>query len=252
MPTKKKLVRPRLFVGSSKESLDYAYAIQQNLDDDAEVTVWTQGIFKLTKTAVENLVRALDNTDFAVFVFAPDDVLLLGQKTHTAVRDNVVFELGLFMGKLGPQKTFIVVPKASGKLRIPTDLAGITPGRFDSNRKDKNLQAAFGPFCNEIRHEIRRGRTKAPSKPPRNLGINARSKGDLLVTDAAYGVQDHRVDVTAQLNDKIAHGKIHTYVGNQLAGDPCPNTPKNLIVKYRYRNKEFEKTLNEGATLDLP
>ena len=73
--------RPRLFVGSSHESLDYAYAIQQNLDDDAEVTVWKQGIFQLTKTAVESLIKALDKSDFAVFVFAPNDVLRLRRKT---------------------------------------------------------------------------------------------------------------------------------------------------------------------------
>ena len=50
----------------------------------------------------------------------------------------------------------------------------------------------------------------------------------------------------------IIDGKIHTYVGNQLAGDPCPNISKNLIVKYRYKNQELTKTLAEGVTLDLP
>jgi len=228
MPITKNVVRPRLFVGSSKESLNYAYAIQQNLDDDAEVTVWTQGIFKLTKTAVENLVLTLDKTDIAVFVFAPDDALRLRNQRYAAVRDNVVFELGLFMGKLGPQRTFVVVPKGSGDLRIPTDLAGITPGRFDANRKDKNLQAALGPFCNEIRNQIRRGRTRAPSKPRRRARVDARPRGDLLVIDAAYGIQDHRVDVTAQLNALIADGKLHGYVGNQLAGDPMPEYSEKL------------------------
>src|SRR6266567_8578536 len=120
--------RPRLFIGSSKESLDYAYAIQQNLEDDAEVTVWKQGVFQLTKTTVESLIKALDRTDFAVFVFAPNDALRLRQKKYAAVRDNVVFELGLFMGKLGRHRTFIVVPKANKQLRIPTDLTGLTLG----------------------------------------------------------------------------------------------------------------------------
>src|ERR1019366_6665779 len=110
---KKKAARPRLFIGCSDESVDYAYAIQQNLDDDAEVTVWKQGIFELTKTSVESLIKTLDRSDFAVFVFAPNDALRLRQKKYAAVRDNVVFELGLFMGKLGRQRTFIVVPKAS-------------------------------------------------------------------------------------------------------------------------------------------
>jgi hypothetical protein len=251
---KKKVVRPRLFVGSSKESLDYAHAIHQNLDDDAVVTVWSQGIFQLTKTAVESLVRALDNTDFAVFVFAPDDALRLRTQDYSAVRDNVVFELGLFMGKLGPKRTFIVVPKGGEDLRIPTDLAGITPGTFDSEREkeDGNTQAAFGPFCTQVRKQLRAFQPSVTPKVRRPAARTLREKGKLLVTDAAYGVQDHRVEVTAQLNALIADGKLHTYVGNQLAGDPAPNTPKNLIVKYRHKNKVFEKTLNEGETLDLP
>jgi predicted nucleotide-binding protein len=245
--------KPRLFIGSSKESLDYAYAIHENLEDDAEVTVWSQGIFKLSRTSVESLVQALDRTDFAIFVFAPDDALLLRKKSYSAVRDNVVFELGLFMGKLGSHRTFMVVPKASGSLRIPTDLIGITPGYFNSNRKDRNLLAAFGPFCNQVRQQIQTARIRIHSAkgrvPRKNRSL---SKRDLVIIEAAYGIQDHRVNVTTQLNAAIKDNKLHIYVGNQLAGDPCPNMPKNLVVKYRCNNKELEKTVDEGGTLDLP
>lgn len=249
---KKKAARPRLFIGCSDESVDYAYAIQQNLDDDAEVTVWKQGIFELTKTSVESLIKTLDRSDFAVFVFAPNDALRLRQKKYAAVRDNVVFELGLFMGKLGRQRTFIVVPKASEQLRIPTDLTGVTLGRFDPNRNDKNLEAAFGPFCNMVRGQIRRHGKRVLSKVRPSSKRDPRPKGDLVVLEAGYGARDHRIDVTAQLNAAIADSKLHIYVGNQLAGDPCPNTPKNLVVRYRYKNQEIEKTVIEGTDLELP
>jgi predicted nucleotide-binding protein len=51
-------IKPALFVGSSSESLDVAYAAQKNLEDVAEVVVWKQGIFELTKSYLESLLDA--------------------------------------------------------------------------------------------------------------------------------------------------------------------------------------------------
>lgn len=39
-------MKPSLLIGSSKASLNIAYAAQENLESVAEVTVWVQGIFK--------------------------------------------------------------------------------------------------------------------------------------------------------------------------------------------------------------
>jgi hypothetical protein len=251
--SKKRATRPRLFIASSAEGLDYAYAIQKNLDDDAEVTVWTQGIFDLSATSVESLTTALDKFDFAIFIFAPDDVLRLRHKRFAAVRDNVIFELGLFMGKLGRHRTFIVVPKSNHDLRIPTDLTGITPGKFNPERSDGNLAAAFGPFCSDVRRQIRAGR-RVPLKTRRTKKRpSAPSKG-LFIRTAFYGIKDHSVDVTAHVRAAVKNGKLHIYAGNQIAGDPCPNTPKELIVTYTTEKGGFVlgRVVPEGQTLDLP
>jgi hypothetical protein len=69
-------------------------------------------------------------------------------------RDNIIFELGLFMGRLGRERTFIVRP-ASGPLKIPSDLAGIATAAFDWPRSDENYRAALGPACDLIRDVIR-------------------------------------------------------------------------------------------------
>jgi predicted nucleotide-binding protein len=47
--------KPRVFVGSSKEGLELAGAIQVQLASIADCTVWNQGIFELGKTALSNL-----------------------------------------------------------------------------------------------------------------------------------------------------------------------------------------------------
>jgi hypothetical protein len=140
-----------VFVGSSSESLDVAYAIQENLERDAEITVWTQGILDLSKFTLDGLLDGLDNLECGVFILAPDDVVKMRGAECTKARDNVVFELGIFIGRLGKERIFIILPRGEEDFELPTDLLGLTPGTYEPHRTDGNLVAALGPACNKIR-----------------------------------------------------------------------------------------------------
>jgi Predicted nucleotide-binding protein containing TIR-like domain len=146
-------MKPKVFVGSSGESLDIAYAVQENLADDADVVVWSQGIFELTSNALDDLLKTAADFDFAIFVFSPVDVVTIREKQYLSVRDNVIFELGLFMGKLGKSRSFAISPKDAPDLHLPTDLVGVTTARFVPQ---DNLRAALGPACTQIRKAIRK------------------------------------------------------------------------------------------------
>ncbi|MFT6907464.1 MAG: tetratricopeptide (TPR) repeat protein [Oleiphilaceae bacterium] len=148
-------MKPKIFIGSSVEGLSVAYAIQQNLTHDAEPTVWDQGIFDLSQTTIESLTKAVDESDFGVFVFSPDDITKMRGSDHNSIRDNVIFEFGLFIGKLGRDRVFFVRPDGYD-LHLPTDLLGITPGVYNPSREDGRLQAAAGPACNQIREAMKK------------------------------------------------------------------------------------------------
>ncbi|MFL9828908.1 TIR domain-containing protein, partial [Rhodoplanes sp. SY1] len=135
-------MRPRLFIGSSGERLDVAQAIQQELDRDAEVTVWNQGVFELTKSTLESLTSEIANTDFCIFVFEADDIVRIRGASSPVVRDNVIFELGLAIGSLGRSRCFIIKPRNYVDLHLPSDLSGITVADYDANRSDGRIRAA--------------------------------------------------------------------------------------------------------------
>ncbi len=100
------------------------------------------------------MISAVARFDFAALVLTPDDKMVVRNDETLGPRDNIVFELGLFMGRLGRERTFIVRP-TTGPLKIPSDLAGISTATFDWPRSDSNYRAALGPACDLMREVIR-------------------------------------------------------------------------------------------------
>jgi len=149
-------MKPRLFVGSASESLDVARAVHEELERDAEVTVWNQGVFDLTRTTLESLLDELARTEFSVFVFTPDDMARIRNVEYRVVRDNVVFELGMALGALGRERSFIIRPEESKPTHFPSDLLGVNFASYDPNRTDGRIRAAVAPACNRIRQAIQR------------------------------------------------------------------------------------------------
>jgi hypothetical protein len=145
--------RPTIFIGSSVEGLEVAEAIQLNLDHKCQVTIWSQGVFGLSHGTLESLVENLNRYDFAILVLTPDDLNTSREQVKQAPRDNVLLEMGMFIGAIGRLRTFIVYDRTVD-LKLPTDLAGITPATY-APHDDGNLQAAVGPVCTQIKQAIK-------------------------------------------------------------------------------------------------
>ncbi|RWP76881.1 TIR domain-containing protein [Mesorhizobium sp.] len=147
-------IKPSVFIGSSSESLRPASTLQDALDYDTESVVWHQDGFPPSKYPLEALEKHLERVDFAVFLFTPDDVTLSRGEKRNTVRDNVLFELGLFIGRLTRSRTFIVKPRGV-QLDLPSDLYGITPIEYEPARTDDNILASLGPAARKILELIR-------------------------------------------------------------------------------------------------
>lgn len=155
----------RIFLASSAEALGIAKALQEALEHDAQPTVWTQDVFAPSEYVLESLQRQADTSDYGVFIFSPDDVLRMRGIETPQARDNVVFELGLFIGALGRERCFVVQPRTI-KMHLPSDLLGLTSITYDDDREDGNLIAALAPVGNKILRAVStRSGTKQTANP---------------------------------------------------------------------------------------
>ena len=140
---------PALFIGCSLESLAIAEAIKARLGQaEIEVNLWTEGVFKPSTFALESLEMQLARSDFAALVLGPDDEVTSRHKTAAAPRDNVVFELGLFMGALGHARTFVVKPRDM-EVKMPSDLGGFTPLTYTPEGESDPYEAVE-PACAQL------------------------------------------------------------------------------------------------------
>ena len=164
--------KPRIFIASSTEHIKSAHAIHMFLNNSYAHT-------KLWETAVEPgdytlpaLIKTFEDYDYGIFVFAADDIIKIREKNYEIVRDNVLFEFGLFIGKNGLENAFIICPQTYLKGgRIPSDLFGITVSTFDSDRPKEELQDAVSSSCLKILSKIESQQVQEEEEQVQDVGI---------------------------------------------------------------------------------
>jgi len=119
---------------------------------------------------LEDLLRWADEVDFAVLILGSDDLTTSRGETASSPRDNVVFEAGLFMGKLGRRRVFLVTP-ASEKLRLPSDLYGITHLEYDDTRRRSERVHGFLTASIQIRDRFDELGRRSEVRPGSQLSI---------------------------------------------------------------------------------
>lgn len=121
-------MKPRIFIGSSTEGLEVAKRIKSFFSPDYDCFLWTDEIFKNNNSFLETLVKSASLFDFGFMVFSADDKAIVREKGFDTPRDNILFEYGLFLGRVGLDRAFVIAEKDA---KIPTDMLGITQTRYE-------------------------------------------------------------------------------------------------------------------------
>jgi predicted nucleotide-binding protein len=79
------------------------------------------------RTIIDKLLEESTASNYAIALFSPDDKTEQGEKR---ARQNVVLEVGYFLGKLGKERVRLLV---KDKIEIPSDLQGILYEPFDTS-----------------------------------------------------------------------------------------------------------------------
>lgn len=145
---------PKLFIISSSEAKAIAYGVRAGLEHDVFSRVWDDGVFFAGGYPLEALELQVAESDFAVAIAEADDIVDSQGTRAPTVRDNVLFELGLFMGKLTRYRTILVHPKVKD-LKLPSDLQGLTLVSYEPG-DDATLPARLEPACGQIRTLVKK------------------------------------------------------------------------------------------------
>ena len=147
-------MKPLMFIGSSAEGVQIAKAVEALLQHTIDCVVWPNA-FVLSRSTIDNLVTQFEKVDFGLFVLSPDDHIEMRQEDQISARDNVIFEAGLFMGRHGLERTFLVKPRDVKEFHMPTDLIGITTATYEGRRAKNDVRNALSPAATEIETAIR-------------------------------------------------------------------------------------------------
>jgi len=218
-------LKPRIFIGSSGEGLDVAKYVKNYLGVDFDCYLWTDDIFKYNESVLETLLKEASLFDFGLLIATKDDFLRSRNKAFDVARDNVVFEYGLFLGRVGSSRAFVIQEEGT---KLPSDLFGITTPRF---KKEIDLSQS-----QSLNNELRK---------IRNTILEKMSLGELSLlpsTALAIGYFNNLVAITCETLCSKGKVEINGKTFNQfefnivMPGDLDADIKKRAALFFRKNN----------------
>jgi len=247
-------IKKKLFIGSSFKELPIADKVRSLLENEFDITVWQNDwnipnapAFVLNRSFLHDLLKASLQYDFGLMLGTSDDRIEIGGKVMMQPRDNVLFEFGLFLGRMGTSRCALLVEKG---IKIPSDLQGITLAQFEK-----------GDFPSLIR-EVRKIRDTFMSAPGTEVNffpsatLAATYYGSLIVpicsTIAGKGFTVGEKHYTKCIVKVIIPSEIEDDVNVQFDKIKSTYTLTNVSFKYKGRPRNISiDTHPEGDVLEF-
>ncbi|MFY9821770.1 MAG: TIR domain-containing protein [Thermoanaerobaculia bacterium] len=156
--------KPQVFLGSSDERSPLMTRVERVLAPIADPVPWNKA-FRVGGETLHELVNTFLAVDFAVLILSPEDWVISRGKLHIAPRDNIIFEIGMAVGALGPYRSFGIVElsdrSSEQSPKLPSDLAGVTMLYY--RPQARRPPYSFAAVCSTICETIQQLGLRAPA-----------------------------------------------------------------------------------------
>jgi len=144
--------KTRIFLGSSIEGLEVAKYVKKYFENENEFdcSIWNDDIFDYNENVLDILLTTINSFDYGIMIATKDDNLESRDETFKSIRDNIVFEFGLFLGSLGKSRSFLLREKGA---KLPSDLLGLTIPDFEQGGGLESV-ASLNNRLNHIKKSI--------------------------------------------------------------------------------------------------
>ncbi len=217
--------KPNVFIGSSRESIPIASAVHSHLKHCATVNPWYGDVFSANEYTMESLEKALNENDFGIFIFDTNDIIKVRDKVSFTARDNTVFEMGLFYGRLGRGRVFAFIPdsvpqsenmegKPVSDFRLLSDLSGLTMPTYENSRENDQYATATSEACQSVIRAIN------------NLGKFTDSRKAMEINDRIVTFLD-QISRSTKLTKALKRDLYGNIAKNVMS---AIYSPENLVV----------------------
>ena len=140
-------MKPTAFIASSAPDARILDALVDQLKDAMTTKKWIEGHEELGRDILEWAMSESKQCDFGLFVFSRD------RRWGNKPNGNVLLELGLFIGSLGPNRCFIL---KAADTTVPSDLGGRILAEYDAKEFERAGASALENACARIRGAVKR------------------------------------------------------------------------------------------------
>jgi hypothetical protein len=237
----------RIFIGSSGEGIEIARKVKTFIEKsiNADCILWEKfGVFEYNKSTFEALLKGRLLYDYVILIATKDDLVRWRGIKVNAPRDNVIFELGLYLGALGEARTILLQEE---NVKLPSDLNGITLPRF-SIKKD-NLEKKLNELARHINDTVKHNEFQILPSTALAVGyfhsflkhataILIENKDSVKIKDTNHPCKKIKVIIPDTLSDDIGEKAKIFYDTHGIEISEIQNGKRPFKVQFAYEGSD--------------